>query len=582
MIARERPRSKLTRFMEKAEGHIDQKQVTLALRWLLVLIAVGFILSGEEGISVTSRGFVLATVFVLTNVFLSFLPRRLFTRLILTGPMVMTDILIVTTAIYLSGNLRSDLYLLYFLTIFLAALSRNMKVSVLSAIVVILIYGLTTSWRMTNGEFLTTAFLIRIPFFFLSAVFSGFLASQVKRRESEVERTTLFSARLQHELEKARKTEEKAREELLALHRYNENVLESLNTGVLVVDPEGIVTTFNTEATRITGLPDSWVVGKPLSDMPALRAFDALLTRVTREGEICGRGELAVDTERGSSVDVEISTAVLRDTKYRPSGAIATFKDISEIKELERKLKRSERLAMLGEMAACVAHEIRNPLNAISGFAQLLYERSEEGDKCKHFLGIMVKEAKRIENMVRDTLVFSRGASKEHQPVDINQIIETTVEFLSDKAEERGVSVSLGLEQHAPLVSGNQTQLEQIFSNLIINALQATQDGGSIQITTATVGDHVEAKVSDTGPGIPPEKLESIFHPFFTTKEEGTGLGLSVCSKIAEDHGGSIEVESEPGQGATFTVTLPVLSVQQDDSETQDEVATVSGEGGKQ
>ncbi|MFH0778405.1 MAG: ATP-binding protein, partial [Candidatus Eisenbacteria bacterium] len=531
-------------------------------------VVIALIFSGEEGILIPSRGFPLALAFVATNIILSFLPGKYFTRLSVTGPMLVVDIGFVTAAIYLSGNVTGDLYLLYFLTIFLAALSRDIKVSILSAVVVVVLYGTIFSSRVGTSEFLTTKFLVRIPFFLLTAIFSGFLASQVKVKEKESEQATIYSVRLQQELHKARRTEEKAREDLLLLYQHNQNILESLNTAVLVVDVDGIVTTFNAEATRITGLPKDALIGKPLPEKGTLAAFHSLLHRVTTEGSTCARGELTVPTPGGRTLPVGISTAVLRDPQFQPRGAIAIFKDLTELRDLERKLKRSEKLALLGEMAASMAHEIRNPLNSISGFAQLVWEKSEESDRRKLFAQIIVEEGQRIDRIIKDTLQFSREGPRTLDHLALNEVIKRSAGSAAENAEHAGVRISFDLDPHLPSVLGNAGQLEQVFTNLIHNAMQAMHEkGGEILVATSFSSGLISSTVSDTGPGIPSDLTDNIFLPFFTTKQDGTGLGLSVCSKILEDHKGNIEVESSPGHGATFRITIPTAESQFDKSQ---------------
>jgi PAS domain S-box-containing protein len=539
--------------------NLNQKRIILIFRWLLILVLIALMFSREERVAPPSWSYLLGFLFVVTNLVLSFVPPRFFGELILTGPMVVVDIAFVTAAIYISGNLTGDLYLLYFLTIFLAAISRDVRISLLASVVVILFYGGLSSWQVGSNQFLTTNFLIRIPFFLLMAVFSGFMASQARLREKEAEEVTLSNVYLRKDLDRALETEEETREELWALYQHNENILESLNTGVLVVGAQQIVTTFNAEATRITGLSKDSVVGKPLSKVPGLAAFSLVLTDVADAGKVRARDEVVVTTPDGRSVPIGLSTAVLRDPQKKPCGAIAIFKDLAELKDLERRVKRSEHLALLGEMAASVAHEIRNPLNSISGFAQLIGERTEENDKRKLFAQIVLEESQRIEKIIGNTLLFSRDAPRTSTPADINEVIASCVTASSDKAETASVKIALDLDPDLPPVKGDAGRLEQVFNNLILNAIQAMPEGGDVSIVTRTHDDTVKATVKDTGAGIPPGMADAIFLPFFTTKQGGTGLGLSVCRKIVEDHNGYLEVESKPGQGAEFKMTLPVF-----------------------
>ena len=537
---------------------INQKKLVLVFRWLLILVVVSFLFSGKDGVLLWSRGFALAVVLILSNATLSLVPDRLFDRLALLGPLLVADIAFVSTAIYVSGNVTGDVYLLYFLTIFLAALCRDVKVSVLSSVIVILLYGAITSWRADVATLWTADFLVRIPFFLLTALFTGFLASQVRVKEAEQQEAVDYNIRLQRELAAVRRAEEKAREDLTALCRQNLNILESLTTAVLAVDNWVVITAFNAEASRITGIAGAQVLGRGVEFVPGLAPLHRLIRAAVEDRRVCARAEITLDTAYGTSIPVGVSTSIVWDSQQKPRGAIAIFKDLTELKDLEKQLKRSEHLALLGEMAASVAHEIRNPLNAISGFAQLLDEKTEEGDSRKQFARIIVQESRRIDRIIGDTLVFSREAPRTLDEVSLNEIAASCVVSLSDRAARSSVSLNTRLDPTLPRIMGHAGQLEQLLSNLIVNAIQAMPEGGEALVRTAWSAGRVLITVSDTGPGIQPSMHDRVFLPFFTTKSDGTGLGLAICSKIVEDLGGAMGIEDEPGCGAVFKVSFPI------------------------
>jgi two-component system nitrogen regulation sensor histidine kinase GlnL len=540
---------------------IDQKKTVLVFQWLLVLVVVSFLFSGKDGVLLWSRAFTPTVVLILSNAALSLVPGRLFDRLALLGPLLIADTAFVGAAIYVSSNVTGDLFPLYFLTIFLAALSRNVKVSVLSSVVVVLLCGAITSWRADSAQLWTGAFLVRIPLFLVTGLFTGFLASQVRVKETEKQEAADFNARLRQELSSVRRAEEKAREDLTTLYRQNLNILESLATAILAVDSAVVITAFNAEASRITGISGAQILGRGVEFVPGLAPLYPLIKEAVEELKVCTRTEITLDTAYGTSIPVGVSTSIVWDSRQRPRGAIAIFKDLSELKDLERKLKRSEHLALLGEMAASVAHEIRNPLNSISGFAQLLDERIEEGDRRKQFARIVVQESKRIDRIIGDTLVFSREAPRSLDEVSLNEIAASCTVSLSARATQSSVSVSTRLDPGLPRIMGHAGQLEQLLTNLIMNAIQAMPEGGDVRVSTDCAGDCVRVTVSDTGPGIEPSMHDRVFRPFFTTKPDGTGLGLAICSKIVEDLHGNIGSENGPEGGAVFGVSFPVPRV---------------------
>jgi len=227
------------------------------------------------------------------------------------------------------------------------------------------------------------------------------------------------------------------------------------------------------------------------------------------------------------------------------------------ILEIEEQLRRADRLSALGELAAGMAHEIRNPLGSIRGTAEILRDGIDPSDKRHEFAGILIKEVDRLNRVVQDFLDFARPAPVERSRVDINEVLREILVLTRQQTVKSGIRAEF-LPGDLPKLPGDREQLKQAFLNLILNALQAMDTGGLLTIATARIDDEARVRFTDTGQGIPPESREKIFNPFFTTRREGTGLGLAITHRIIQGHGGRIEVESRIGEGTTFTVALPV------------------------
>lgn len=237
----------------------------------------------------------------------------------------------------------------------------------------------------------------------------------------------------------------------------------------------------------------------------------------------------------------------------------------------QQRLDRAEKLASIGELAASLAHEIKNPLAGIAGAVQVMAEELSDDNPRKEIMQEVLTQVHRLDRTVRDLLAFARPGKPDVGPCDINQVLDWVLLLLAENPEAKTVRVVRAYEPNLPRVEADSKQLGQVFLNLVLNAVQAMPNGGQVSLRTSLRemdgvdkeeprghGQMIEVVVADTGPGIPPHLLEEIFKPFITTKHRGTGLGLAVSRRIVEDHGGTIAAESQPGQGATFRVGLPV------------------------
>jgi hypothetical protein len=231
-------------------------------------------------------------------------------------------------------------------------------------------------------------------------------------------------------------------------------------------------------------------------------------------------------------------------------------KAYKRLKELQMQLVRAERLAALGEMSAVVAHEIRNPLNSISGLTQLLQGKVDDSNK--KYLTLILQEVDRLNRVVGEILEFSRKPTLKLTRTDLNKLIEGVILLLKTDLEKKDISIETNLSKLKELFV-DEAQIKQVLLNLIQNSIQATEEGeGKIVVSTSLGEGMIKVEVRDNGCGIPEENLKKLFEPFFTTKMYGTGLGLPITKRIIEDHGGTIEVESKVGEGTTMKVFLPI------------------------
>jgi PAS domain S-box-containing protein len=263
----------------------------------------------------------------------------------------------------------------------------------------------------------------------------------------------------------------------------------------------------------------------------------------------------------GSAVEVEVTAASFADADGLAIQMVA--RDITEQKRVEQQLRRTERLAELGTLAAGMAHEIGTPMNVILGRAEQLMRKTDD-EATRRALATITAQVERITKIMNQLLTFARRKPGERRAVNLGQTLDDCLEVLQERIRRARVKVDSGYETmlHPVYVYADPDQMSQVFLNLFINALHAMPEGGTLRISVEPVNGQVKTVVADTGCGIPPEDLPKIFLPFFTTKEsgQGTGLGLTVVHNIVQEHGGTITVASEPGQGATFTITLPAAT----------------------
>jgi two-component system sensor histidine kinase HydH len=260
----------------------------------------------------------------------------------------------------------------------------------------------------------------------------------------------------------------------------------------------------------------------------------------------------------GKEVPLEVIAATLHEVGEISQGSVILFRDLTELRQLKAEIARSQRLASIGSLAAGVAHEIRNPLSSIKGFATYFREKLRGSPEDTRTADIMIQEVERLNRVVRQLLDLSRPMEMKKMPTSVGSLIEHTLKLTELQARKKGVSIKTDIAPGTPDAVVDPDRIKQALLNLCLNALEAMKAGGILTLTLRRQDERtLRIGISDTGPGISREEMDRIFDPFYTTKTSGTGLGLAIVHRIVEAHGGEIRVTSETGGGTTFTILLP-------------------------
>jgi PAS domain S-box-containing protein len=347
---------------------------------------------------------------------------------------------------------------------------------------------------------------------------------------------------------------------------YLYSILESMENGVIGIDMNAVVTHFNNAASLITGYETSDVLGRKITEIfRSTHDDDLALLHVIHTGKESRRNEKVFWHKDGHPVSVSFQTALLRDRDGRNLGAVEIFSDISKLKALEEEMQQTRTMAVLGEMSATVAHEIRNPLGAMGMWAGLLERDLSTEDPRRMILGKITEGLSRLNKIVSNLLVYTRPVRAELRKVILNNILDEVVSFVEIEIERLGhkIAITKHYSQEKVVVLADPEKLNQVILNLCLNAIQAMQQGGvlSVSVTMDRKNDSGYAcfAIGDTGCGIAKENMSKIFDPFFTTKENGTGLGLAIVKKFVDSHSGYIDIKSEQGEGTLIKVFLPLL-----------------------
>ncbi|MEW6593783.1 MAG: ATP-binding protein [Thermodesulfobacteriota bacterium] len=460
---------------------------------------------------------------------------------------VILDLLLATCLVFYSGSSQSVFTAVYFLPIIAGGLLLFRRGGLLMAAIATLAYGAllllehsgethfllaTMAEPAARTGLLLHTFGINGLSFFLVAILSATLAERLHKTQAVLHQTA-------------------ANLDRLAL--LYKQIFDDIATGVITVDGDNRITSFNRAAERITGYQAGEMLDRKIEGI-----FPGLLPVSGTEG----RPQTDLVRRDGESIPVGYSWARLNTPDGCENCRVFTIQDLSQVKKMEQQVRQAEKMAAIGEMAAGIAHEFRNPLAAISGSAQLLAQQLDAEPASRKLMEIIVRECDRLEGVIAEFLLFSRPAVPEKGWHRLGQLVDEAVEVLEQNPAwdnrcrlVRDFPVDLACWADAK-------QLRQVLLNLCSNSCQAMPDAGEIVISAReeSAGNvrNLCLTVRDSGPGIPPRHLQRIFDPYFTTKENGTGLGLAIVHQIVASHQGTISVQSPPRQGAAFTITLPL------------------------
>lgn len=341
---------------------------------------------------------------------------------------------------------------------------------------------------------------------------------------------------------------------------FASEVVTSMPSGLVTADENSRITLVNSAASKLFGTSGEKMEGVSLHSLTGI-PWESI-TALVEKGLPVHEQEHVFTAADGERIPVSVSASRIINEENMHLGYLYLVEDIRERKRVQEQLRRSERLSALGHMAARVAHEIRNPLSSIKGFARFFAEKVPEGGG-KEIAYTMMEEVDRLNRVVTELLDFARPSPLTLKPGDIREVIERAMRLTEDDAGKKGIEATFTAPSDLPAIRMDFERLTQVFLNLFLNAIQAMDQADKLAVAAAVHGSRIAVTVSDTGAGMAPDVLESIFTPYYTTKPAGTGLGLAIVLKILEEHGCEIKVESTPGQGTTFTLLFPETSAAQ-------------------
>ena len=482
---------------------------------------------------------------------------------------ILGDVIFITLLIFFTGGVSSIFSWVYLFAIFGAGTILYRRGGLLVASASGILYGSLLDleyyqillpiggrhlyyldYQSTYVLYLITVNMVA---FYLVAILSSYLAEQVRSKEEELKRRII---------------------DYRQLERLYKHIVQNVVSGLITVDGGGRITSFNRMAEEITWRKFEEVYQEEIDSLfPGLYDWSRSVGRNPGEGWNrlrLPRWETRFQRKDGVSLILGFSISPLKDSSDREMGNILIFQDLTRLREMEEHLKRSDRLAAIGKMAAGIAHEIRNPLASISGSIEILKDEMGNSPQNQQLMGIVLREVNRLNSLIVDFLLFARPISPGKEKIHLNHLIGEILQMFT-RSPDFIPQIHLETQFQDDLyIQGDPHQIRQVFWNLFINAAQAMPEGGTLRVdlrrnpSSAPLSEGRpcgEVAVCDSGKGIGEEEMGKIFDPFFTTKERGTGLGLSIVHSIVESHGGKVKVQSQEGKGAVFSVYLPLAEV---------------------
>jgi PAS domain S-box-containing protein len=359
------------------------------------------------------------------------------------------------------------------------------------------------------------------------------------------------------------KSEMEKANELARLKEFSESIIESVNVGILAVDFDGRITTWNSALEEITGISRERAVHRPVEtvlDQDLIKTVQAAIGGTNwaiRDARHIYK--FSASSEDGRPLTLNISLAPFEPAPGVVAGALIVLENVTERAQLEQQLMQREKLSSIGLLAAGVAHEVNTPLAGISSYTQMLLQQVEDQDPKRRLLEKIHTQTVRASGIVNNLLNFSRSGDSEYREVELNLVLEDTLQLLEPQLRDGRLEIARHYGESLPTAFGSASKLQQVFMNMVLNARDAMPMGGRLTITTRLVDTSLVVDFRDTGIGIAPEHIARIYDPFFTTKDvgQGTGLGLALSYSIIQEHSGRIFVESRPNEGTHFIIKLP-------------------------
>jgi two-component system sensor histidine kinase PilS (NtrC family) len=545
--------------------------LTSQLRWLMLsrVIIVTFLLGlvtfveikGMESLSAISASMLFKTILLAYTSSILFLFLLKYIRNISVNIYIQSicDVALVTAMVYATGGIRSIYSVFYPLVIIYSVLFLGKRGGLIIASAAGIFYGLFADLEFygviyplfsapipdyqLNASYVFTRIITHILSFYLIAFLASFVVEQERKTR------TLLAEK------------QSAFDQLDLLHR---SIIESVDTGILTVNLNGQIKSFNRAAAEITGLSFRDIENRKFSeifrDAPSLRGMQS-----ASENQSLAKTRFEMQFPAGDRKRLVLGGSVspLKGPQGVTIGNIIIFQDLTEINEIKGSLEKSRRLALIGGMAASLAHEIRNPLASISGSIQMLKRDLARNETNARLMQIILRGKDQLESFLKDFLLMARPAPGIREKLDIRGTIRDIIESLRCVADWHDLlDVVLLLADDPLYIRANKTEIRQVIWNLILNAIQAMPEGGVLKIEARPARfeerDGAEISIGDTGCGIEEEDFSKIFDPFYTTRDTGTGLGLAIVSRIMEAYGGRIHMQSKPGEGTVFTIWLPL------------------------
>jgi two-component system, NtrC family, sensor histidine kinase PilS len=469
---------------------------------------------------------------------------------------LVVDAVLITWLVALTGELSSPFITLYIVLISISSLFlRPLATLFVALIAVSLLMFLGLMPALGLIETASSQYDIRrvvevISFHVVAFLVVGLLAARLSERRSSGD-----------ELKETAKS-------LASLRALHERIVESIKSGLITTDLDGTVYSANAAAVEITGISSDELKGRSIfSIFPEMETAVQLTLDATTRSEQIPRFETDLITPEGFAVHIGYNISYLYSENHEQSGLIITFQDLTEIRSMEESVRRKDRLAAVGRIGAGLAHEIRNPLGAMRGAIQVLESTTPAESIQADLMGIILRESDRLNSIITSFLNYAKPKAGDFTEIDICEALRETTKLLRHSPDIKpDHTVEEELPPNPVFISADVTQLKQIFWNLARNAVHAMPEGGTLTIRLSKIpNNRVRIVFSDTGVGMPPERVEQLFEPFANSTTGGTGLGLSIVYQIIRDHNGTINVRSAEGEGTVITVDLPVENVQSAD-----------------